>query len=142
MEKCDSKYCNCLYHSANVLAREITRMAEEEFTKTGLSPSYAYVLMSIHDQPGIQPKELSEELQLTPSTITRLIDKMQHQGYVTRESKGRTTKIHPTDKCIEIIDEVKKSWYNLYLRYTKVLGEKFSRDMVDKINTAREKLIT
>ena len=77
MKEGKERYCGCLYYSANALSRMMTKMADEAFAKTGLAPSYAFMLMSINHKPGIHPKELSEHMQLTPSTVTRLLEKLE-----------------------------------------------------------------
>jgi DNA-binding MarR family transcriptional regulator len=123
MENKDSKYCNCLYYSANALGRVMTKMAEEEFAITGLTPSHAFLLMSINDKPGIHPKELSEQMQLTPSTVTRLIEKMENRGFVQRKAIGRITEVHPTTKSKELDPKIKEAWQNLYKRYSSILGK-------------------
>ena len=71
MTKSNTILHNCLYFTANSLARVITRMAEEEFRATGLSPSHAFLVMLVNDKPGIGQKELCEQLYLAPSTVTR-----------------------------------------------------------------------
>ena len=43
--------CSCLYFTSNKLNRILNKMAEEEFLKTGLSPSHALTLMNIDFQP-------------------------------------------------------------------------------------------
>ena len=85
MQETKSKYCGCLYYSSNALARMMTKMADEEFAVTGLTSSYAFLLMSVNAKPGIQPMELSEHVQLTPSTITRLIEKMEVKQLLERK---------------------------------------------------------
>ncbi|MBK8406230.1 MAG: MarR family transcriptional regulator [Saprospiraceae bacterium] len=65
----------------------------------GLSSSYAFLLMTVNNKPGIQPKEISEQMQLTASTITRLIEKMEQKKLLVRESTGRSTGVFPTDKA-------------------------------------------
>lgn len=74
MTECKSILHNCLYFTSNSLSRVITRMAEEEFRRTGLSPSHAFLMMLVNDNPGIGQKELREQLHLAPSTVTRFID--------------------------------------------------------------------
>ena len=66
-------YCQCLYYSANALAREIGKIADEEFAPTGLAPSQAFMMMTVIEKPGIQPMEISHIMMLAPSTITRFI---------------------------------------------------------------------
>ena len=74
MTKSKSILHNCLYFTANSLSRVITRMADDEFRRTGLSPSHAFLMMLVNDNPGIGQKELCEQLHLAPSTVTRFID--------------------------------------------------------------------
>ena len=140
MEKAKSKYCGCLFYSSNALSRLMTKMADEEFASTGLSSSYAFLLMSVHDKPGIQPKELSEQMQLTPSTVTRLIEKMEHRGLLSRESVGRCTEVYPTHESKKLNTKIKKAWTNLYTRYSEIIGVKASEDLNAKINIAMDKL--
>jgi len=140
MTKCESKYCGCLYYSSNALARVMTRLAEEEFASTGFTPSYAFVLMTVSSQPGIQPKDLSTHMQLTPSTVTRLVEKLEFRGLVERKNTGRSTEIHPTSKGQELIGIIERSWKNLYERYSNQIGEEEAKELTQKMNDALDKL--
>lgn len=122
-DKPDSKYCHCPFYSVNALARLMTKMADEVFAPTGLTSSYAYLLMAVHDKPGIQPKEICKELKLTPSTVTRLIEKMEHKGLLVRKQSGRSTEVYPTENSQALNQQVKKAWHSLYQKYTAVMGE-------------------
>jgi MarR family transcriptional regulator, organic hydroperoxide resistance regulator len=139
MITCDSKYCGCLYYSANALARCITKIAEDEFAITGFSPSYGFLIMSINAKPGIQPKELSEIMLLTPSTITRLIEKLEYKGLVERKNVGKTTEVYPTAKSIELEIVIKEAWFNLYKKYTNLLGEEVAKRLTAEIYNATKK---
>jgi hypothetical protein len=55
MNSSDSRYRECLYFSANVLARKIEKLAGATWKKVDLSPSHAYLLMVVLDEPGVQP---------------------------------------------------------------------------------------
>lgn len=140
MEKCNSKYCGCLYYSANALSRLMTKMADEEFAIIGLSASYAFLLMTVNDKPGIQPKEISEQMQLTPSTITRLIEQMEQKKMVERISTGRTTEVHPTDKSKKLNKKIKEAWRNLYNRYSELIEEEEAKRLTANIYEAVKKL--
>jgi DNA-binding MarR family transcriptional regulator len=135
-----SKYCNCLYYSANALARVLTKMAEEEFAITGLAPSYAFLLMTVNGKPGIQPKEISEHMQLTPSTVTRLVEKMEHRGFLERKSMGKFTQVYPTEKSKKLDKKIREAWRSLYRRYSDLLGEAKGRKLTDEVYQAIEKL--
>lgn len=138
MDKCHTDYCGCLFYSANAFARKMTRMAEEEFSNTGLAPSYAFILMSVNSKPGIQPKELSEHLMLMPSTVTRLVEKLEYRGFLERKVSGRTTGVHPTEKSLKLDKAIRTSWQKLNERYSRLIGEKESKNLTHKINDAIE----
>jgi DNA-binding MarR family transcriptional regulator len=117
----------------------MTKMAEEEFAITGLAPSYAFLLMSVNEKPGIQPKGLSEQMQLSPSTVTRLIEKMELRGFVERKSMGRVTEVYPTVKSKELDPKIKEAWQNLYKRYSGIIGKE-ADDLTGAVYSAVKKL--
>jgi DNA-binding MarR family transcriptional regulator len=135
-----SKYCQCLYYSANALARVLTKLAEEEFAVTGLAPSYAFLLMAVNDKPGIQPSEISAQMQLTASTVTRLIEKMEHRGFVERKFIGKFTKVYPTSKSKKLDKKIHEAWANLYKRYSDLLGESKGRALTAEVYSAGKTL--
>ncbi len=135
-----SSYGTCLYYSANALARAITKLAEDHFGEIGLSPSYAFLLMSAQNNPGIQPKELSHEMQLTPSTVTRLVEKMEARNLLIRHSEGKITRVYPTEKCTETIPKIKECWAKLHDQYTSLLGQEASKELTSKAFEAIERL--
>src|SRR6185312_10666430 len=98
----DSRFCQCLYFSSNALARKVEKLAQESWKPVGLSPSHAYLLMIVIEDPGVQPGTLANELQLQPSTITRLIEKLEQKKLVVRVMEGKITNVYPTSKAKEL----------------------------------------
>lgn len=115
-------------------------MAEEEFLKTGLSPSHALTLMNIDFQPGLTQKELSEIMKIKPSTTTRFIDKLETRGLVERKTKGKSSYLYPTRKGIDLQIEIGECWGNLHKRYSKILGPKKGVELTEIIDKAATKL--
>lgn len=140
MQECESKYCKCLYYSANALSRIMTKMADEAFATTGLSSSYAVLLITVNDKPGIQPKEISKQMQLRPSTVTRLVEKMEQRGFLERKQVGRTTEVYPTETSLELNPKIKAAWKNLYQNYSDKLGQDIGDKLTDDIYNAVLKL--
>ena len=136
----NSKYCGCLFFSANALARNLTRIAEEEYQVTGLSPSHALGLLTINEKQGIHPKELAGEMQLTPSTVTRLLDKLESRKYIIREEKGKTVKVFSTVKGKAMNQKIKSAWLRLYKRYIGVTGPEEGKKMTHWIYQTAQKL--
>jgi DNA-binding MarR family transcriptional regulator len=52
-------------------------------------------------------------MQLTPSTITRLIDKMEQKGLLTRNNLGKNIEIWPTDSGTALDSQIKTAWIGL-----------------------------
>ena len=69
MKTSESKYCSCLYFTANALARKVEKLAIESWRKIDLAPSHAYLLNLVLEEPGIQPGMIAEQLQLTPAPL-------------------------------------------------------------------------
>ncbi len=131
---------HCLYFSANALARKITRLAEDEFKSTGLSPSHAFVLMLSNESPGIGPKQLSEHLHLAPSTVTRFIDTLVFKGLLQRESEGKTIKLFATAQGQKLQGPIRAAWKRLHQRYAAVLGLEAGDDLALRIDAANRLL--
>lgn len=135
-------YCQCLYYSSNALARVLTKLGEEAFGKTGLSPSHAFLLMAAIRSPGIQPSELSDLLMLTPSTVTRLIEKLESKGLAERKVDGKMTMVYPTVAGRKMEKMLMDAWSGLYERYVDVLGEKAARILTEGVYDAAVRLET
>lgn len=111
-------------------------MANEEFTITGIAPSYAFMLMVVNADPGIQPSDIARHMQLSPSTVTRLIEKMEYKQLLTRKQEGKNTLVYPTQKSKDLDVLIHNAWNNLYKRYTNILGEKTAAELTNNIYVA------
>lgn len=136
----ESRYCRCMYFSSGALARRMEKLANQSWKPVGLSPSHAYLLMMALDEPGIQPSDLSEELLLTPSTVTRLVEKLEDKKLVTRTNEGKTTKVFPTPKAKAMRPQLQECLKDFYESYSNILGKEESARLVQAINKVTDKL--
>jgi len=118
----------------------MTKIADEEFKSAGVSTSYAFLLMTVNEKPGIQPMEISQQMMLTPSTVTRLIDKLESKKYLRREYDGKQVRVYPTEKSLVLDKKLRDNWSNLFKKYSDILGENVSVDLTAGISKAVEKM--
>lgn len=130
----------CLYFTASRLTRLVTKMAEEEFAPSGISPTFAYALLAIYEKEGISQKELGELLHLQPSTVSRFIEKLMIRGLIYNEMDGRISRIYTTERGKNLQSTIQECWMSLRKRYADILGEKESDDLTLHLYEVSEKL--
>jgi len=135
-----NRYSACLLFSANALARAMTAIGDEEFGKLGLAYSHAYLLREVIDNPGVTPSHLSDMLYLTPSTITRLVEKLETKGLVMRRSEGKNTLIDPTAQGAALSDELGAAWERTWTRYAQAIGEEEAKSLTKQAFRAAKAL--
>lgn len=136
----DKYFTDCLYFTANRLSRVITRLAEDEFRKTGLSPTYAFLLMAVHEKEGLTQKELGEILHLMPSTVTRFIEKLEGKRLVYTRQDGRMSRIYLTDQGRDMQGVIADCWSSLHDRYAAVLGREEGDRLTRRLDEVSDQL--
>lgn len=140
MKTSESKYCKCLYFTTNALARKVERLALESWKPVDLSPSHAYLLMMVLDEAGLQPSCIANHLQLSPSTVTRLIEKLEEKNLVTRSTEGKLTKVYPTKTAKKLLPILQKCTDHFYTNYSNILGKDESCKLVANMGLVADKL--
>jgi DNA-binding MarR family transcriptional regulator len=140
MKASESKYCKCPYFLTNALARKIEKLAAESWRKAGLSPSHAYVLMLVLEEPGLQPGSIAHHLQLTPSTITRLIEKLEEKKLVMRTTEGKLTNVYPTPKARESKPLLKECVDDFQEKYAKLVGKEETKQFMTQMTRIVDRL--
>ena len=140
MKTSESKYCNCLYFTANALARKVEKLATESWKKIDLAPSHGYLLILVLEEPGIQAGQIADQMQLTPSTITRLIERLEEKKLVIRATEGKLTNVFPTHKGRDMKPLLKQCIDDFYDKCSKVLGKEESKQLIHTMNIVADKL--
>lgn len=109
----------------NSFSREISRHFDSYFEEYNLATSYVELILIVNEQDEITQKQLSEMMNLAPSTITRFIQKMKKSGLVEKSKSGRIATIRLTKKADAVVENMQKSYDRAVQDLEEKLGEKF-----------------
>ena len=140
MKCANSPFCQCIYFTSNALARKTEKLAQQSFDRVKLSPSHAYVLMLVLEAPGLQPTMLSEKMLLQPSTITRLLEKLEDRKLVVRVVDGKLTNIYPTPKAKALSPVLEECVQDFYQQYIGIIGKEESEALVRNMGRVVDQL--
>ena len=140
MKTSSSKYAQCLYFTTSALARKVEKLALESWKPVGLSPSHAYLLLAVLNEPGIQPSQLADELQLQPSTITRLMQKLEGSKLVVRTTEGKITNVYPTPKAKDLYPQMQVCLQHFNQKCSNVFNKEENGKLVQAVAQAADKL--
>ena len=135
-----SRYAACLMFAANALARAVTAVGDAEFARLGLSYSHAYLLNEIATEPGLTPTILSETLYLSPSTITRLVEKLESKGLARRQAVGKNTLVFATEAGLALAPSIMDAWQANWVKFTALLGEETVINLTRQVYATAETL--
>lgn len=77
-------------------ANLLERVANEEFTPHGITYRQVQVLGTLAVAGDLSQTDLAERIQVEPSTIVRILDRMERDGWIERVSS-------PTDRRVKLI---------------------------------------
>ena len=116
----------CLYFNLIKFTRMINSFWEDAYRPIGLSPSHAYLLQIILDQPGTTPKKLAEKMDLKLSTVTRFVDSLSVKGLAERRKESsdkRECSVYPTKLAINLKGDLECISKILHKKIRGILGD-------------------
>lgn len=130
---------HCMYFTVSSLSRHLNELADRAFRPIELSPSHGHMLLAICDHPGITQVTLSDMLNLKPSTITRLLEKLIKKEYIYKVNKGRKSLIYPTENGQGMQGIIETALNRIYTQYNDILNKDFAEDLIDHIVEANNR---
>ena len=99
--------------------RLLNKLHDNKLQKYDLTSSQVAVLQKLWGEDGKTQKQLQENLELTPASVSGILDTLGSKGFVVRkhdEVDSRVNRIYLTEEgakleklCYEIIDEIEES---------------------------------
>ncbi len=96
--------------SLNSISRCQATYRSEKLKADGICACHHAFILMITKEPGRSQEELTREICLNKSTVTRTLAHLEKYGYITRmpnPDDKRQFLVYPTDKMMEILPEVR-----------------------------------
>ncbi|OJW08676.1 MAG: hypothetical protein BGO44_15995 [Legionella sp. 39-23] len=123
-----------------LLARTHRGMASELLRPLNLYPGQELLLMQLWDRDGQSQIELICRLGLDASTVTKMVQRLEGQGHITRipsSTDKRVMQVNLTATGKKLRVEVEKMWAALNSAVTQILDE----EEQEQISTLLKKIV-
>ncbi len=124
----------CINAKMRKLHRLINMAYQKKIRAFGLRGSMLSILFIIGKQTEIHQKTIAEMLVLDPSTMSRDLKKLMHQGLISIE-KGqdpRYSNLKLTDAGKQLLEEISPVWEALQHKLQHILGD-FDIQQIDEL---------
>ncbi|MEV0934556.1 MarR family winged helix-turn-helix transcriptional regulator [Streptomyces phaeochromogenes] len=103
-------------HAISRVARLHRTTAAKLLRGAGLYPGQEFVMMHLWDRGPVRQSDLIKAVELDPSTITKMLQRLEQSGHVTRSpdpKDRRAVLVEATEKSCGLLDEVTLAWAGL-----------------------------
>jgi DNA-binding MarR family transcriptional regulator len=136
----DNPFASSLYFSSSALARATERLALECFKPLGLSPSLAYILLVLESVRVTSPSFLAKTLFLHPSTMTRLLAKLEKMGLVDLFTYDRIRMVKASLKAWDMMSRLLDCELAFLNKCNELFGSESVRKLTRAMNYATDKI--
>ena len=133
--KSETQGLGLLLHDA---ARAVRKRFEERSAGFGLSSAQWRMMLHVCKMGRAQQSRFADLLEIEPISVSRLLDRMEQQGWVTREndpSDRRVRLVLPTPKALEAFDHIKAIADEVYAVALAELDEDQRRAIMTGLQT-------
>lgn len=103
-------------HAVSRVARLHRVAAGKLLKEVGLYPGQELVMMHLWDAGAVRQSELIKVLDLDPSTVTKMLQRLEQAGHVRRRpdpADRRAVLVEATDVSCDLLERVERAWRDL-----------------------------
>ncbi len=130
-------------HAVSRVAR-LHRMAAGKLLKgAGLYPGQEFVMMHLWDAGPVRQSELIKAVDLDPSTVTKMLQRLEQAGHVRRRpdpADGRAVLVEATEDSCALHSAVQQAWTNLEEHTLAGLGPDERTELIRLLAKVEENL--
>lgn len=131
---------NNFHSSVNSFSRTLSSFFDERLSRFNLATSYIELMIVMKENDSVSQKEIADQLSLAPSTITRFVDKLKKEKYITKKRDGRNMTIELTPKGRQISSEMDNEYRAVVEEIRTLMGEKYLHTVGKLLDYGSEEL--
>jgi DNA-binding MarR family transcriptional regulator len=115
----------CLGSRTRLLGRVITSIYDDALRAAGLTSAQMTILVALEHTGGVQPGALCEALKLDKSTLSRNVDRMQRNGWLSKSAgaDARSHTLQLTDAGRNLLSRAIPHWRKAQEEAEDTLGK-------------------
>src|SRR5690606_4439559 len=128
---------NDIHDSPGYLLRRTGQLVTSTFDATlgqsGITSGQMTVLLAIHMEPGLQQRELANELSWDEATLGGMIKRLEASGYIKRESSTRSTRgrqLYMTEEGAAFLKQIRPGIHLVQKKLLSSLSEEESGQLL------------
>jgi len=133
---------DCLCFQVGKMSRKMAKLTRDAVAPYGLTTTQFFLLTALYEEEDISISALAQKVVLYKATLTGLIDRLERDGFVTRQTfpgDRRTIRVRLTPKAEKLRETLTNLYHKINRRFLSLLTEEereiFER-MVSKIEDA------
>ncbi len=133
---------DCLCFQVGKISRKMAKLTRDAVAPYGLTTTQFFLLTALYEEEDISISALAQKVVLDKATLTGLIDRLERDGFVTRQTSHedrRTIRVRLTPKAEELRETLTNLYHHINRRFlsllTKEERETFEQ-VVSKIENA------
>ena len=117
---------DCLCFQVGKISRKMAKLTRDAVAPYGLTTTQFFLLTALYEEEDISISALAQKVVLDKATLTGLIDRLERDGFVTRQTSHedrRTVRVCLTPKAEELRETLTNLYHHINRRFLSLLTE-------------------
>lgn len=130
----------CLFFTSNRLSNILRKIVNETFSEIGLTAPQIYLMIIVNQFPEITITELSEKLDIAPSTCTRFVDSLVKQKILQKKQDWKLVHVSLTEFGREKAEKIDACMKNFREKCKKAIDDEEYKNLAAEICSVADRL--
>jgi len=117
------------------MSRKMAKLTRDAVAPYGLTTTQFFLLTALYEEEDISISALAQKVVLDKATLTGLIDRLERDGFVTRQTfpgDRRTIRVRLTPKAEKLRETLTNLYHNINRRFLSLLTEE-EREIFERV---------